>query len=135
MDGDISHHTLIASIDSLEGRYTEQLLAKRGGRAVFVHVQEIDWIEARRNYLRLHKGADSYVIRRTMRGMEASLDPGKFLRIHRSAIVNIEQIEELLPMPRGEYGVRLRSGSTLTLSRGYRRRVAPRLSGLSPLLL
>jgi two-component system LytT family response regulator len=99
------------------------LLVKTGGKALFLRVDEIDWVEAQGNYLRLHRSTDSYLIRQTMSDMETSLDPHKFLRIHRSTIVNIERVKELRPMFHGDYGVVLHNGTRLTLSRNYRHKV------------
>ena len=66
-------------------------------------VDEIDWVEAEGNYVRLHIGAHSHLLRETMKGMEAALDPERFIRIHRSTIVNTERIKELQPLFHGEY--------------------------------
>jgi hypothetical protein len=83
-------------------------------------VDEIDWIEASGNYVRLHVGGESYLFRETMNAMEAKLDPGKFLRIHRSTLVNLDRIKEMQPWFSGEHGILLRDGTELRLSRGYR---------------
>jgi two-component system, LytTR family, response regulator len=110
-----------------EQQYAERLLVKTGGRVMFLRSEEIDWIEAQGNYLRLHKGQDSYLIRQTMSEMEARLNPSRFLRIHRSSIVNIERIKELHPLFHGDYNVVLQNGIRLTLSRNYRHKVPPYL--------
>jgi two-component system LytT family response regulator len=107
------------------------VLVRNGGRVAFVRVEEIDWIEAHGNYLRLHRGADSHLVRQTMNEMEARLDPGKFLRIHRSTIVNIERIRELQTLMHGDCAVTLHDNTTLTLSRNYRHRVAEFLGRFS----
>ncbi len=114
--------TLLNDMKS-DKQYTDRLLVKTGGRVLFLRVEEIDWVEAQGNYLRLHRGMDAYLIRQTMSEMEAALDPRKFLRIHRSTIVNIERIKELRPMFHGDYGVVLYNGAKLTLSRNYRHKV------------
>ena len=88
---------------------------------------EIDWIEAAGNYVRLHLSAESHLFRETMNALEARLDPQRFVRIHRSRIVNIERIQELQPWFNGEYAVILRNGTKLTLSRGYREKLQERL--------
>ncbi len=103
--------------------YTDRLLVKTGGKALFLRVEEIDWVEAQGNYLSLHSGTNSYLIRQTMGEMEMGLDPHKFLRIHRSTIVNIERIKELRQLFHGDYGVVLHNGTRLTLSRNYRHKV------------
>jgi two-component system LytT family response regulator len=102
------------------GRYLEWALVKSGDRAVFVRLREVDWIEAARNQVVLHSGGREYLFTATMKAMEESLDPALFLRIHRSAIVNLERVRELRPWFRGEYRVVLQGGQELTLSAGYR---------------
>jgi two-component system, LytTR family, response regulator len=107
------------------GEYTDRILVRTSGRVLFLRVEEIDWVEAQGNYLRIHRGTDSYLIRQTMTEMEGALDPRRFLRIHRSTIVNIERIREFKPMLHGDYGVVLRNGTELMLSRNYRHKVPP----------
>lgn len=104
----------------------ERLLIKTTGRVYFVRVEDIDWVEAAGNYARLHIGTDLHLLRETMNSLEGRLDPARFLRIHRSTIVNIERIKELHPWFHGDYQVVMRDGTELTLSRSYR----PRLQDL-----
>ena len=101
----------------------ERLIIKSGGRLLFLRAGEVDFVEAAGNYLNLYVGKETHLIRETMQGLEARLDPARFLRIHRSTIVNIERIKELQPWFGGEYVVILRDGRKLTLSRTYRTRV------------
>jgi two-component system LytT family response regulator len=101
----------------------DRILIKAKGRLIFLRAEEIDWIQANGNYVRIHVGEASYLHRETVIGLERHLDPARFLRIHRSAIVNIDKIRELRPWPTGEYIVLMRSGKELTLSRGYRARL------------
>jgi two-component system LytT family response regulator len=105
----------------------ERLVVKSGGRVFFLRTDEIDWIEAAGNYVRLHLGDESHLFRETMNRMEARLDSRRFVRIHRSRIVNSERIKELQPWFNGEYVVILRNGTRLTLSRGYRDRLQDQL--------
>jgi two-component system LytT family response regulator len=98
----------------------DRLVVKSGGRVFFLRSEEIDWIEAAGNYVRLHLGEESHLFRETMNRMEARLDSRRFVRIHRSRIVNTERIKELQPWFNGEYVVVLRNGRKLPLSRGYR---------------
>ena len=105
----------------------ERLVVKSGGRVFFLRTEEIDWIEAAGNYVRLHLGDESHLFRETMSRMEARLDSRRFVRIHRSRIVNSERIKELQPWFNGEYVVILRNGTRLTLSRGYRDRLQDQL--------
>jgi two-component system LytT family response regulator len=105
----------------------ERFVVKSGGRVFFVRTDEIDWIEAAGNYVKLHVGADAHLLRETMNALEAQLDPDVFYRIHRCHIVNIERVKELQPWFNGEYVVMLRSGARLTLSRGYREKLQDRI--------
>ncbi|HZS06976.1 MAG TPA: LytTR family transcriptional regulator DNA-binding domain-containing protein [Blastocatellia bacterium] len=104
-------------------KYLERLVVKAGGRVFFLKTDEIDWIEAEGNYVCLHVRKESYLLRETISGLEAQLDPKKFPRIHRSQIVNIDRIQELRPWSHGEYHVILHNGTELTLSRSYRERL------------
>jgi len=106
---------------------TDRFVVKSGGRIFFVRTAEIDWIEAAGNYVKLHVGNDSHLIRETMTNVEAKLSPDTFVRIHRCHIVNIEQVRELQPWFNGEYVVFLKNGTRLTLSRGYRERLQDRI--------
>jgi two-component system LytT family response regulator len=98
----------------------ERLVIKSSGRVFFLRTEEIDWIEAAGNYLRLHVGNDMHLLRDTMNNLEARLHPDKFLRIHRSTMVNLERVKELQPWFHGDYKVILLDGTELTLSRSYR---------------
>jgi two-component system LytT family response regulator len=113
--------SLIADLRT-EKKYLERLVVKSVGRVFFLKTDEIDWIEASGNYLKLHVGREAHLIRETMNGIEAKLNPDKFLRIHRSTVVNIDRIKELHPMFSGDYDVILQNGTELTLSRNYRER-------------
>lgn len=114
--------TLLADLKS-EKKYLERLVIKSVGRVFFLKTKEIDWIEAAGNYVKLHVGRDSHMLRETMNGLESKLDPDKFLRIHRSTLVNIDRIKELHPLFSGDYTVMLQNGAELTLSRSYRDRL------------
>ena len=100
--------------------YLERLVIKANGRVLFLNVDEIDWIEAQGNYVCLHSKKESYLLRETISGLEAQLDPKKFARIHRSTIVQLNRIKELHPWTHGEYRVLLKDSTELTLSRSYR---------------
>ena len=103
--------------------YLDRLVVKSAGRLFFLRTEEVDWIESAGNYVCLHVSAESHLLRETMNGVEERLDPAKFVRIHRTAIVNIDRVKELQPLFHGEYQVVLRDGTQLTLSRGYRERL------------
>jgi two-component system LytT family response regulator len=103
--------------------HLERLVVKTAGRLFFLRTEEIDWIESAGNYVSLHAGGESHLLRETMTGLEGRLNPARFVRIHRTAIVNIDRIKELQPLFHGDYQVVLRDGTQLTLSRGYRDRL------------
>jgi two-component system, LytTR family, response regulator len=105
----------------------ERFVIKSGGRVFFLRAEDIEWIEAAGNYVKLHVGAEIHVFRETMNSLEARLNPSVFFRIHRSHIVNIERVRELQPWFNGEYVVFLTSGARLTLSRGYREKLQDRI--------
>jgi two-component system LytT family response regulator len=106
-----------------QGKYLKRIAIKSGGRVSIVPVRDLDWIEAKGDYMRLHAGKSSHLLRETMQRLEAELDPTRFVRIHRSTIVNIDRIKELHPFFKGEYVVLLQDGTQLKLSRGYRERL------------
>jgi two-component system LytT family response regulator len=105
----------------------ERFVIKSSGRVFFLRSEEIDWIEASGNYVKLHVGAEAHLFRETMNALESRLHPDTFYRIHRSHIVNIERVRELQPWFNGEYVVFLKDGTRLTLSRGYREKLQERL--------
>ena len=86
-------------------------------------MEEIDWIEAADNYVCLHVGRESHLLRGTMASVEQRLDVRKFLRIHRSTIVNLDRVIELAPLFHGDYAVRLRDGTELVLSRNCKEKL------------
>lgn len=106
------------------GRRPEWLLVKSGERSRFLKLRDVDYVEAAKNSVVLHAGTESFPFRTTMKALEESLDPERFLRIHRSTIVNLERVKELEPWFNGEYRVILRDGRILTLSANYRSSLA-----------
>jgi two-component system LytT family response regulator len=105
----------------------DRLVIKSSGRIYFVRIHDIDWCEAAGNYVRLHIGQQTHLVRGTMGHLESQLDPAQFVRIHRSAIVNVERIQELRSSFNGEYLITLTDKTRLTLSRGYRDGLQARL--------
>jgi len=103
-------------------------MIKSAGRVCFMKVDEIDWIEAADYYVQLHVGDKTHLLRETMNALEARLDPDKFQRIHRSAIVNLERIKELQHTGAGDCSVILRDGSVLKLSRHRRAKIEAALT-------
>ena len=116
---------LSALIESLGSRpkNLDRVVIKSAGRIMFLRTDEIDWIEAADNYVRLHVGQESHLLRETLGSLEARLDAAKFLRIHRSTLINVDRMKELQPWFHGDYVVILQDGTKLNLSRTYRDRV------------
>lgn len=121
-DGDASQQRLESLLADLkpQPRPVAHVLVKSRTRVYFVAVDEIDWIESAGNYVRLHAGRQVHLLRQTMSTLEAQLDPDRFLRIHRSYIVNVGRVSELRPVYSGEHEVLLKDGTRLTMSRSYR---------------
>src|SRR3954447_8380568 len=127
-NGDLERRLLAIVNDLKPGPQSlERFVIKSGGRVFFLRAEDIEWIEAAGNYVKLHVGAETHVFRETMNSLEARLNPSVFFRIHRSHIVNIERVRELQPWFNGEYVVFLTSGARLTLSRGYREKLQDRI--------
>jgi two-component system, LytTR family, response regulator len=118
-EGRMQISALLESIKN-KPQYLDRLMIKAGGRITFLSTDEINWIEADDKYVHLHAGKISPMVRQTLSAMETQLDPGKFGRIHRSAIVNVERVKELQPLFSGEHSVLLEDGTKLILSRNYK---------------
>ena len=97
-----------------------RIAVKTRDRVVILDMEEIDWIEAAGNYVRFHVGEERYQTRKTLTALTGQLDPERFLRIHRSIIVNIDRVKQITPWCRGDGAVVLRDGTRLNLSRSYR---------------
>jgi two-component system LytT family response regulator len=108
-------------------RSKELLAVKSAGQVVFLKISEIDWIEAADYYSCLHVGAKSHLLRRSLAELEQELDQSVFCRIHRSAIVKLDRVRGLKLNENGEYDVLLTTGSSLRLSRRYRKQLQSRL--------
>jgi len=108
-------------------RHLDRLMVKHDGRVYFVKVLDVDWFEAAGNYVRVHVGRVSHLIRETMHGIDSQLDPNQFARIHRAVIVNLDRIRELQPWFAGDYIVILMDGRQLKLSRTYREALQARM--------
>lgn len=103
--------------------YLVRLAVKRNQRIVLVNVADIDWFESSANYVQLHTRGTSYAVRMTMGELERRLEPDRFARIHRSTIVQIDRIKDIITSWHGDFDVTLRDGTMLRLSRNYRDRV------------
>lgn len=95
---------------------------KRGGSEVMVEVADIDWVEASGNYAILHVGGDTFEIRSSLARLETELDPRRFVRVHKSHLVNIGRVAEVVPWVSGDWRIRLQDGAEVNLSRRYRHR-------------
>ncbi len=98
----------------------ERLMVKSSGRIAQHPDPVLDWIEAAGNYVRLHVGKEDHLLRETLTALEKKLDPARFVRIHRSTIVNLDRIRELQPAFHGDYIIVLKDGAELALSRSCR---------------
>ncbi len=113
-----------AAAQAKEEKAGDRILLKSSGEIFFLKTEEIDWIEAEGDYMKFHVNGRTHLMRETMARLEARLDPKRFIRIHRSTIVNIDRLRKLSPSFAGEYAVILHDGTKLKLSRGYHERIA-----------
>jgi len=97
-----------------------RIMVKSANRVVLVNASDVDWIESASNYVLLHVGEQTHIVRQTIQSLEEQLNPASFLRISRAVIVNLDRVRELQPMAKGEYVVLLTGGQKLTMSRGIR---------------
>ena len=100
--------------------YLQRLVVPSGHRSILIRTDDVDWIEAERNYIRLHVGGQAHLLRENLSRIESALDPAKFCRIHRSTIVNIDRIHTVESLARGEYLVTLHDGTKINSGRSYR---------------
>jgi len=114
---------------SPESRELRRLVIRTAGRVVFLEFDEVDWIEAAANYVKLHVGKESFLLREGIGHVSAKLDPERFVRIHRSYIVNVSRIRELQPCDSGEFIAVLRDGKELSCSRGCRSQLLKLIEG------
>jgi two-component system LytT family response regulator len=103
--------------------FLTRFMIRSGGRVAFIKADDVDWIAADDYYIKLHVSGKSHLLRLSMNELEEKLDPNRFLRIHRSTIINFERVKELQQHPNGEYVVILKNGTELKLSRSRRERL------------
>ncbi|HLU25222.1 MAG TPA: LytTR family DNA-binding domain-containing protein [Longimicrobiales bacterium] len=103
-----------------------RLLVRRDGALRLIALQDVTWIEADGNYVRIHTNGHTFRIRTTLSALEQRLDPDQFARVHRSALVNLDRIAEISPWSYGDYLIRLEDGTRIKLSRYYRRNLEAR---------
>ncbi len=120
-----SARQVLAMLDAVAKppRQLERFAVRSGERTIFVPVDEVDWIEAFQNYVRLHTGRATHLLHVPMNTIDAVLDSSRFLRIHRSHIVNVQRIAQLWSIAHGQYEVELRSGQRLQTGRTYNERI------------
>jgi two-component system LytT family response regulator len=106
-----------------EARQADRLVYRQSGRIIFIRTGSIDWIEADGNYLRVHAGAEAHHVRDTLGSIEGKLPARSFMRVSRSAIVNLDRVKELQPLFYGDYVVILQNGSRVNMSRTHRDRL------------
>jgi two-component system LytT family response regulator len=123
----LEQRDLRAALSSAEPPAADRLLVREEGRVRVLAASEVDWIEAARNTVRLHVGAAVHILREPLSALETRLDPSRFARIHRSTVVNLERVTEILPWFSGDGMVVLRSGERLRVSRSFRERFEARL--------
>jgi two-component system LytT family response regulator len=120
-----SEQTLRELLESVRNgqRFLQRVIVNSGGRILFLKTSEIDWIEASGNYVTLHAGKASHMLRSTMNALEPKLDPQQFVRIHRSTIVNLDSVREVQPWFRGEQVLLLKDGTSLAIGRAFRHKI------------
>jgi two-component system LytT family response regulator len=135
LEGKISSEKALSKLlESIRGerRYLRRLVTKSGGRVLFLKLCDVDWIEASGNYVTLHCGKETHMLRTTMNALEPRLDPAQFVRIHRSSIVNLDRVREMQPLFRGEHGLILKDGTQLSVGRAYRTRLLQQIESTCP---
>jgi two-component system LytT family response regulator len=113
----------LALLSEIKTGHADRILVKTRDALVLLNTRDIDWIEAQDKYVRIHAGTEAHTMRETISSLEARLDPDRFVRIHRSHLVNIDRIKKLEPLFNQEYQVVLRDGTKLVMSRGQRKRL------------
>lgn len=120
-----SAQRLVRMLEALDSAppYLDRILVRDGQKSVLIRTVDVDWVEAAQNYVILHAGGASYMIRGTLQELESRLDPRQFIRIHRSTLVNLDRVKALHPWSHGDFEVVLVDATRLRLSRRYRDRL------------
>jgi two-component system LytT family response regulator len=116
---------LMALLETLQQRerYAERLVLREEGRASFLPVGDIDWVEAAGKHVQVHARGATHTVRESITTLEAQLDPRRFVRVHRSAIVNLDRVREIQGWFHGDFVLLLENGTQVTTGRGYRERL------------
>ena len=131
--GEPDHERLSNQLRQLAGRfgaetqYLQRMAVKMDDRLILLNIEQVDWLEAAGNYVCVHVGKQSHIVRDSLSHMESCLDPARFIRIHRSTLVNLDRIRELRPHWHGDYQIILQSGQVLPLSRRHRTALTEKL--------
>jgi two-component system, LytTR family, response regulator len=107
----------------VDDKRPDRIVIKTGRRILLLETSRIEWVEAYGDYVKVHVGKQTYLTRDRMQRIEAKLNASKFVRVHRSAIVNLDFVSEFRPAQGGDYRLVLRDGTQLRLSRSYRHRI------------
>jgi len=126
---EVLHEGKSGDTAATDSQKIDRFVAKRQGRTQFVRADEVDWIESDGNYIRLHAGTASHLVRGTIATCEERLDSQQFVRVHRRYIVNMERIREVQPWFGGDYVILLKNGQQVRLSRTYREHFQSRMRG------
>lgn len=120
---------IVSLLESMKERkrYSDRIAIRENGRILFVRTNEIDWIESQGNYLEIHAGKTTHILRQTISGLEEQLDPEDFARIHRSTIVRLDRVQEMKMSFPGANKIVLRDGTQLFLSRRFRDKLRQRI--------
>jgi len=116
---DLQLQALLAELRPAPPEWLAWIPARSGAKVTLVQVDEVEWFEAADNYIRVHAAGRRHAMRETMKGLESRLDPRRFIRVHRSAIVALDRIRELEALPSGDYRIILGGGAVVPLSRTY----------------
>jgi two-component system LytT family response regulator len=132
-DGPVYARRVFTMLETLTAAnsYAERFVVRLHGKILVIPVAEVDWIKAEDNYIRIHTGSSSYLDRETLSSLRDRLDPRKFVRVHRSALINVDRIKEVTVI-NGEYELVLQSGIRIALSRTYRDEFFSRLGDPRP---
>jgi len=127
---DESERRMLTMLDAIANprRYLSRLAIRSGERTIFLTLDEVEWIEAAQNYVRLHAGPAAHLLHVPMNTLETSLDPERFVRIHRSYIVNLRCVRQLWTLAHGQYVLELASGERLQSGRTYGDRIRGMMS-------
>ena len=108
----------------------ERFLVRKLGKEFLVAAADVEWLQASGNYVNLHVRGRDYPLRTTMAAIEAQLDPARFVRVHRSYIVNLDCVEQIEPLDTGDARITMRDGAAIPCSRPYRDALRPRPAGV-----